>query len=464
MATKKKVVEISDKTREKADSVKKYIESKYAKLKTEEQERKEGWDLLKQKMDVLNLTPHEKELIKQDVLHKEAELNRKARKKVYATDFEPLSIIGKGAFGEVRICKHIESGDVVAVKKMKKKEMLYKNQVTHVRSERDILVKAKNPWIVGLRYSFQDDENLYLVMEYLPGGDLMNLLIKKDILSEEESKFYTAEMVLAIESVHNLNYIHRDLKPDNVLLGEDGHIKLTDFGLCKHAEIKASQRTKPDKYTMKHSDNFNALKNMLNKRLGYKRDRKLAFSTVGTPDYIAPEVFGPKGYDETVDWWSIGVILFEMLVGYPPFFSDDSTVTCQKILHWKKTLVIPPEAKLSDEATDLILRLVCDFEERLGRNGATEIKEHAWFADVDWKNIKSSEAPFVPEVSSPTSAENFDKFKEEECFFPSTQSKYTKQKVKRKKKDLDFVGYTYKADVEEEKQMFVAALQELDHL
>lgn len=109
--------------------------------------------------------------------------------------------------------------------------MLYKNQVVHVRSERDILVKAKNPWIVALKFSFQDDENLYLVMEYLPGGDLMNLLIKKDILSEEESRFYTAEMILAIESVHNLNYIHRDLKPDNVLLGADGHIKLTDFGL-----------------------------------------------------------------------------------------------------------------------------------------------------------------------------------------------------------------------------------------
>ena len=359
MSSKKKTIEISDKTREKADTVKKYIERKYAKLKSEEQERKDAWDLLKQKMDVLNLTPHEKELIKQDVLHREAELNRKARKKIHPSDFEPLSIIGKGAFGEVRICRHIETGDVVAVKKMKKKEMLYKNQVTHVRSERDILVKAKNPWIVNLKYSFQDEENLYLVMEYLPGGDLMNLLIKKDILSEDDSRFYTAEMILAIESVHNLNYIHRDLKPDNVLLGEDGHIKLTDFGLCKHAEIKATQRKLPDKYAMKHSENFNALKNMLNKRLGgYKRDRKLAYSTVGTPDYIAPEVFGPKGYDETVDWWSVGVILFEMLVGYPPFFSDDSTVTCQKILHWKKTLVIPSEANLSDEATDLILRLV----------------------------------------------------------------------------------------------------------
>lgn len=154
----------------------------------------------------------------------------------------------------------------------------------------------------------------------------MNLLIKKDILSEEEARFYIAEMVLAIEMVHSLDYIHRDLKPDNVLLDKDGHIKLTDFGLCKHAEIRAS--TADTRYQMKHSDNFNALKNILNKKMGYKRNRTLAFSTVGTPDYIAPEVFGPKGYDETVDWWSVGVILFEMLVGYPPFFSDDSSITC----------------------------------------------------------------------------------------------------------------------------------------
>ena len=118
------------------------------------------------------------------------------------------------------------------------------------------------------------------------------------------------------------------MKPDNVLLDKDGHIKLTDFGLCKKAEIRPSSSAQADPTSSKHSKNFNALKNMLDKRLGYQRNRKLAFSTVGTPDYIAPEVFGPKGYDEKVDWWSVGVILFEMLVGYPPFFSDDSSITC----------------------------------------------------------------------------------------------------------------------------------------
>ena len=121
--------------------------------------------------------------------------------------------------------------------------MIQKNQVAHVKAERDVLVKARNPWIVELKYSFQDDRFLYLVMEFLAGGDLMTLLMRKDILSEEESRFYIAESILAIESVHKLNYIHRDLKPDNILLDKDGHVKLTDFGLCKHAEIRPSRLT-----------------------------------------------------------------------------------------------------------------------------------------------------------------------------------------------------------------------------
>ncbi len=125
----------------------------------------------------------------------------------------------------------------MAMKKMKKSEMVYKNQVAHVKAEREVLVKAKNPWIVDLKYSFQDEKYLYLVMDFLPGGDLMTLLIRKDVLTEEESRFYIAETILAIETVHKVNYIHRDLKPDNILLDKNGHVKLTDFGLCKHAQI-----------------------------------------------------------------------------------------------------------------------------------------------------------------------------------------------------------------------------------
>ena len=284
--------------------------------------------MLQKKMQKLNLSDAEQELIKQDILHKEAELNRKMRKKITVKDFEPLSIIGRGAFGEVRICKYKETGEVVAMKKMKKSEMLYKNQVSHVRAERDVLVKAKNTWTVELKFSFQDERHLYLIMEFLPGGDLMTLLMRKDILTEDESRFYISETILAIETVHDLNYIHRDLKPDNILLDKDGHVKLTDFGLCKHAEIRSQRVTDVQTKNNAFSHNFNQLKSVLDKKLGYKRCRQLAYSTVGTPDYIAPEVFGQNGYDETVDWWSVGVILFEMLVGYPPFFSDEPSITC----------------------------------------------------------------------------------------------------------------------------------------
>ena len=151
LAQRKIDLNISTKTKEKAEIVKNYIEGKYARKKNEEKERKEGWDLLKAKMDLLNLTPHEKELIKQDVLHKEAELNRKTRKKITIFEYEPLDIIGRGAFGEVRICRHKSSGEVVAIKKLKKKEMLMKNQITHVRAEKDILSNADIPWIVDLK-------------------------------------------------------------------------------------------------------------------------------------------------------------------------------------------------------------------------------------------------------------------------------------------------------------------------
>lgn len=162
------------------------------------------------------------------------------RSKISVHDYDPLKIIGRGAFGEVRVCRHKKTDEIVAIKKMKKNEMIIKNQEKHIKAERDILAIAQNnPWIVELKCSFQDEKFLYLVMEFLQGGDLMTLLIEKDILTEEESRFYIAETILAVKSVHDMNYIHRDLKPDNLLIGSDGHVKLSDFGLCKHVEIKS---------------------------------------------------------------------------------------------------------------------------------------------------------------------------------------------------------------------------------
>ena len=267
-------------------------------------------------------------------------------------------------------------------------------------------------------------------MEYLQGGDLMTLLMEKDILTEEMSRFYIAETILAIESVHNLNYIHRDLKPDNLIIGIDGHIKLSDFGLCKHVEIKSKSANINEQMRSDLSNvakesaarNPNLSRNQANRRAEYIRNRQLAFSTVGTPDYIAPEVFGQKGYNETVDWWSCGAILFEMLVGYPPFFSDEPSITCQKILAWRKTLTIPEEAKLSGPATDILKRLLCDAENRLGANGINEIKSHPFFAGLDWANLRKQKAPFSPTIKNDEDASRFDKFDEESPFYPDPES------------------------------------------
>lgn len=445
---------VSNQSRERAEAAKAYIEQKYSKMKREESEKKECWEELSRKMQELNLSQTEQHLIRQNILHEEAEQLRLRRKKISVYDFESIAIIGKGAFGEVRLVRSQLTGEVLALKKMNKSEMVHKNQVQHVRAERNVLATADNPWIVELKYSFQDEKFLYLAMEYLAGGDLMTILMKRDILPEDEARFYMAEAILAIESVHKMNYIHRDLKPDNILIDSSGHVKLSDFGLCKHTEITGS-----NPYSNLRKIDADLRHKAYNERRNeFKRNRKLAFSTVGTPDYIAPEIFRRSGYDETVDWWSLGVIFFEMVVGYPPFFADEPSVTCQKILHWKQTLQVPREAGLSLAATDLIHKLVCEPADRLGSKGVEEIKNHPFFLGVRWDRIRQSRAPWIPELESEIDTSNFDKFDETEPFYPEET-----QRKRRTRKDVNFIGYTYKREDEESQRSgLVNALQELE--
>ena len=406
-------------------------------------------------MAKLGLGKEEQDMVTKEILHREAELNRKWRAKTTVYDFDSIAIIGKGAFGEVRLVRCKKTGNIYAMKKMKKSEMIAKNQLTHVKAERDVLTKSGNNWIVDLHCSFQDENHLYLVMEYLPGGDLMTLLIRKEILREDEARFYMSQIISAIDTVHKLNYIHRDLKPDNVLIDKNGYIKLSDFGLCKHAEIKPfNGDTLLKKQELGIPINP---KTTADKKLAFKRNRQLAFSTVGTPDYIAPEVFGQSGYTESVDWWSAGVIMFEMLVGYPPFFSDDPSITCQKIIHWKKTLTIPSDANLSPAATSLIKSLICDADNRLGKNGVEEIKSHAFFEGLDWNNLKGLKCPYKPGLKNEVDTCNFDKFDESKSdpFHP-----IEKNKKRPKKVDINFIGYTFQKDFENEKAMIMKAFQD----
>merc|ERR1719175_279565 len=312
------------------------------------------------------LSDEEREERRREHAARETEFLRLKRSKLGAADFEPIKVIGKGAFGEVRLVQKVDTGHVYAMKILRKCDMVEKEQVAHVRAERDILVEADHQWVVKMFYSFQDPANLYLIMEFLPGGDMMTLLMKKDTLSEEATQFYMAETALAIEYIHSLGFIHRDIKPDNLLLDARGHIKLSDFGLC--TGLKKSHRTEfyRDLSQVKPSDFSSNPMDSKRKAESWKRNRRaLAYSTVGTPDYIAPEVFLQTGYDKSCDWWSLGVIMFEMLIGYPPFCSETPQETYNKIMNWKKSLEFPAEMPISKNAKKTIKRMCDTMENRV---------------------------------------------------------------------------------------------------
>ena len=406
---------ISQRTFDKVTIAKQIIERKYNLQGSKYTE----WNNIIEKINSLDISEDQKDKIKQEIYNQEVTKYRKAREKQSIRDYESISIIGRGAFGEVHVCREKKTGQIVAVKKIKKDVLIIKNQVIHVRNEQLFMSRVKSPWIVELKASFQEDDYLYLVMEYLPGGDFMNLLIKKDILTEEEARFYTAELILSIESIHKLDCIHRDIKPDNVLIDKTGHIKLSDFGLAKVSDKIFEKKEEIDDFEPNsHQKNY---------------------SCVGTAYYVAPEVLKKKGYGPEIDWWSVGVIFFEMLVGYAPFCSKETSEVCYKVLNWKKYLKIPSKVKISEEAEDLICKLINNSNERLGLNGADEIKKHPFFKCIDWNNIRKTKAPFIPKLKNDYDTSYFENYDAKEPFYPPV-------KKRTKRKDIEYMGYTYKDD------------------
>lgn len=301
-----------------------------------------------------------------------------------------------------------------------------------------------NPWVVKLLFSFQDEHYLYLIMEYVPGGDLMNLLIKWDTFTEEQTRFYIAETIIAIESIHALDYIHRDIKPDNLLIDAQGHVKLSDFGLCTGLETnkftQLYQKLAGTSLKLKDADKTKPSRE--EKRATWRsKCRVMAFSTVGTPDYIAPEVFLQRGYTQDCDWWSVGCIMYEMLVGYPPFCSDTPTETYRKVMNWKETLQFPSDVDISAEAKDLIVRLLCSVDTRISLK---DLKNHPFFEGIDWNDVRSMRPPFIPRLDHVTDTRNFDEFEE----IPDEYANSTSQKSVWKPFDsnnIHFIGYTYKS-------------------
>ncbi|XP_067085282.1 myotonin-protein kinase isoform X2 [Osmerus mordax] len=296
-------------------------------------------------------------------------------------DFQILKVIGRGTFSEVAVAKMRNTQQVYALKIMNKWDMLKRGETACYQEEREVLLKGDRRWITELHYAFQDDNYLYLVMDYYVGGDLLTLLSKfGDCLPEDMAQFYLAEMILAIDSVHRLGYVHRDIKPDNILLTATGHIRLGDFGSCLRVQEDG----------MVHSS-----------------------LAVGTPDYLSPEILraveGGGVYGQECDWWALGICAYEMLLGITPFYTESISQTYAKIVHFQEYFEFPASGpEVSEVARSFISGLICEREARLGRQGPGDFWDHPFFRGLDWGSLPQLPAPFQPEVSNPTDTSNFD--------------------------------------------------------
>ncbi|KAL6181537.1 hypothetical protein ACLB2K_048192 [Fragaria x ananassa] len=304
-----------------------------------------------------------------------------AVRKFGPSDFEILRVVGRGAFGKVfqvrkKRCDGEEDGDgLYAMKVMRKETVIKKNHVDYMKAERDILTKVVHPFIVQLRYSFQSKSKLYLIMDFMNGGHLFYHLYRQRIFSEDQARFYTAEIVSAVSHLHKCGIVHRDLKPENVLMDADGHVMLTDFGLAK--EIDEDSRSN---------------------------------SMCGTTEYMAPEILLSKGHNKDADWWSIGILLYEMLSGQPPFTHANRKKLQERII--KEKIKLPPY--LTTDAHSLLKGLLQkEPSQRLGSgpSGGDDIKRHKWFKTINWKKLEARELlpKFKPDVTGKDCTANFDR-------------------------------------------------------
>lgn len=299
-----------------------------------------------------------------------------AKRTINLDSFHIIKVIGKGSFGKVFLVREKATGKLHALKVLKKEYIIRKNQVEHTKTERSVLEYIRHPYIVGLTMAFQTTDKLFFVLDYCAGGELFFHLGKVGRFPEERAKFYAAQIILALEHVHSLDVIYRDLKPENVLLDHVGNVKLTDFGLSKEG-------------VSDHSTGAN--------------------SFCGTPEYIAPEVLLRQGHGRAVDWWSLGALLFEMISGLPPFYSRNRETMFEKIM--KAEITFPPF--MTENSKDILSKLlVRDPKLRMGSGDrdAAELKEHPFFHDVDWVGLQAGtiNPPWVPTVAGSLDTSQFD--------------------------------------------------------
>eukprot|EP00904_Undaria_pinnatifida_P006548 jgi/Undpi1/3022/HiC_scaffold_14.g06399.m1 len=291
-------------------------------------------------------------------------------------DLEVMETLGTGTFGRVRLVRHLDNGNYYALKISKKASIIRMKQVEHVKNEVSLLSMIAHPAIVNMFGFFLDDTKLYLVMEYVEGGELFSHLRSCVRFPDHQGKLYTAEIVLAFSYLHSLNVVYRDLKPENLLITREGRIKVTDFGFAKVVEDRT-------------------------------------WTLCGTPEYLAPEIIQSKGHGRSVDWWALGVLIHEMLAGYPPFYDENPIGIYQKILAGKLDIPRHVDAK----ARDMIKRfLTIDRTNRLGcmKGGSRSVKEHKWFNGMDWEAVYKGqmEAPFLPKVKGGGDTSNFETYPE----------------------------------------------------
>ncbi|KAG6372996.1 kinase-like domain-containing protein [Boletus reticuloceps] len=320
--------------------------------------------------------------------------------------FELLKVIGKGSFGKVMQVRKKDTLRVYALKTIRKAHIASRpGEITHILAERTVLALVNNPFIVPLKFSFQNPDKLYLVMSFVNGGELFYHLQREGKFDQDRSRFYAAELLCALEHLHSFNVVYRDLKPENILLDYTGHIALCDFGLCK---LNMSETEKTNTFC-------------------------------GTPEYIAPELLESQGYTKTVDWWTLGVLLYEMMTGLPPFYDENVNTMYQRIL--MDPLVFPSD--ISGEAKSVMTGLLQrDPTRRLGANGGEEIKKHPFFAKyVDWNLLlqKKIQPPFKPSVESVLDVANFDPdFTNEEAQDSVVEDSHLSETVQDQ-----FKGFTY---------------------
>ncbi|GAA6013548.1 hypothetical protein JCM10207_004771 [Rhodosporidiobolus poonsookiae] len=399
---------------------------------------------------------------------RERVLLRKRRTKLKLDAFHIVTQVGQGGYGEVYLARHKETNQVVALKKMKKRTLAKMDEIRHVLVERDILASTNSPWLVRLLYAFQDPQHVFLAMDFIAGGDFRTLLNNSGVLKEEHARFYIAEMFAAVNELHKLGYIHRDLKPENFLIDPSGHIKLTDFGLAAGA-------LNPGKIEhLKHkldevADSPLVFRSTIEMKSLYKSirmaDARYADSVVGSPDYMAIETLRGQSYTYSVDYWSLGCILFEFLAGFPPFSGATAEETWTNLKNWARVLRRPhydrPEDRifnLSDEGWDAITCLITHKERRM--TTLDQVKAHCFFRGVDWAGLRDRKAPFIPSLDSEVDAGYFDDFSSE-----ADMAKYAE--VREKQRHVDavaeraeerysrgvWVGFTFKAKKEADKAL-----------